>query len=458
MSIKSWIRPQFCKWISTAAVGVFLASASPALAAMTFVSVNSNAVSSVDLTDLTKPIIYGGLAGSCTSTDGTNTTTCDSCTGTVATCNKNNIYNDLKVAFQVSTATSGFVVGDAILLNNAGNPQALLTTPVLSTDGTLTVILTWGEICQAISNGNGSGCSASASGSFSIGLKNSTATETIAITVKLRVADAGDANLTFYDDCDDLDTGGKNSGACHFEAARGDEKVYADRLAFSSGYPDSSAATGIPYKDVLLFYESGNPDEAGIDATLMAKITNKSNFATLNASTATAGTVTDNRVTGLSNNTRYCFRMANRDATGVISYWTPADAFLAGQVCTTPTKVVGLLDDKSCFIATAAFGSSMAPEVESFRQFRNQYLMTNPVGKAFVHFYYKHSPYYANLIAESEVAKAAVRAALWPILLFARVALVFGFWITLAFAGLCALGIYEIYRRFFIGRRFRGEL
>jgi hypothetical protein len=100
----------------------------------------------------------------------------------------------------------------------------------------------------------------------------------------------------------------------------------------------------------------------------------------------------------------------------------------------------------------------MAPEVESFRQFRNHFLLTNPVGKSFVRFYYKHSPYYANLIAQSEVAREAVRVFLWPLLVFAKVSLVFGFWLTVVFSALSALGIYEVYRRFFLGRRFRGEL
>src|SRR5262249_36600880 len=45
-----------------------------------------------------------------------------------------------------------------------------------------------------------------------------------------------------------------------------------------------------------------------------------------------------------------------------------------------------------CFIATAAFGTPMAQEVQILCAFRDQYLLTNWLGQAFIALYYRYSP------------------------------------------------------------------
>jgi hypothetical protein len=41
----------------------------------------------------------------------------------------------------------------------------------------------------------------------------------------------------------------------------------------------------------------------------------------------------------------------------------------------------------SCFIATAAYGSSSHPHLKVLRQFRDKYLLSNKLGRTFVEFY-----------------------------------------------------------------------
>jgi YVTN family beta-propeller protein len=67
-----------------------------------------------------------------------------------------------------------------------------------------------------------------------------------------------------------------------------------------------------------------------------------------------------------------------------------------------------------CFIATAAYGSDMAYEVRVLRQFRGR-LWEYAAGRAFVRFYYRNSPPIAQMIRGSDGARAAVRAALMPL-------------------------------------------
>jgi uncharacterized repeat protein (TIGR02543 family) len=68
-----------------------------------------------------------------------------------------------------------------------------------------------------------------------------------------------------------------------------------------------------------------------------------------------------------------------------------------------------------CFIATAAYGSYLDPHVYVLRNFRDRYLLTNGIGKAFVDFYYRYSPPVAAYIERHEVLKVATRWALSPV-------------------------------------------
>jgi len=75
-----------------------------------------------------------------------------------------------------------------------------------------------------------------------------------------------------------------------------------------------------------------------------------------------------------------------------------------------------------CFIATAAYGTPMAKEIEILRGFRDEYLLTNPVGKALVEFYYRVSPPVAEFITEHSSLKPIVRAGLLPAVAMSTIA------------------------------------
>jgi len=75
-----------------------------------------------------------------------------------------------------------------------------------------------------------------------------------------------------------------------------------------------------------------------------------------------------------------------------------------------------------CFIATAAYGTPMAEEIQILREFRDGYLLPNPAGQALVDLYYKVSPPVAEFITAHPGLKSVVRAGLVPAVAMSNVA------------------------------------
>lgn len=65
-----------------------------------------------------------------------------------------------------------------------------------------------------------------------------------------------------------------------------------------------------------------------------------------------------------------------------------------------------------CFIATAAYGTETAAELDILRDFRDQVLLKNALGSRFVEAYYKLSPPVADFIAKNDFLRAVVREVL----------------------------------------------
>ena len=71
-----------------------------------------------------------------------------------------------------------------------------------------------------------------------------------------------------------------------------------------------------------------------------------------------------------------------------------------------------LLKEKTppgCFIATAAYGTETAEQIDVLRAFRDQVLLQSPSGSQFVAWYYQASPPVADFISENSLLRTVVR-------------------------------------------------
>ena len=66
----------------------------------------------------------------------------------------------------------------------------------------------------------------------------------------------------------------------------------------------------------------------------------------------------------------------------------------------------------ACFIATAAYGTETASQLDILRDFRDQVLLDSTLGSRFVMAYYRVSPPVADFIAKSDFLRAVVREVL----------------------------------------------
>lgn len=91
-----------------------------------------------------------------------------------------------------------------------------------------------------------------------------------------------------------------------------------------------------------------------------------------------------------------------------------------------------------CFIATAAFGTPLAKEINILRQFRDRILLRYKAGRSFVFWYYRHSPSVAYYISNHSVFKIFVRIMLYPLIGIAWI-LLHKVFLYLIFGMICVL-------------------
>ncbi|MGQ9545693.1 MAG: CFI-box-CTERM domain-containing protein [Dehalococcoidia bacterium] len=115
----------------------------------------------------------------------------------------------------------------------------------------------------------------------------------------------------------------------------------------------------------------------------------------------TADGTYDEVLTGLAAKTEYEFKAQLRYDGTVIEG--------AIRRFTTATGATIRFTDLFCFIATAAYGTTSAKQIDVLREFRDVALLENEAGRLFVGLYYRLSPPIAGVIARSDLLRTIVR-------------------------------------------------
>jgi len=384
-------------------------------------------------TQATTPTIFGGYTGPNNGCSGSpaSTSTCDSCTGgtTLATCNPTSIHPTLLLSITLLPVASSLTGASPPRVrwkfSSSASVYPIANTPSLAAGQPFTAQIAWATLCAAAGGDGTCTTDITSSQSFSIWID----TDNNDATIEEKV----DFNFVFryVTGADRLSgscpAGGPNNsvateGICDYTVYRGDQKVYILEYAAGSNELTTDNAA-VKYNRIAMFYVK-NAGIATITTNSPKLILNLTNNA------PSAPEITDQRITSLENDVKYCFALGNMDQTGNITRFPVQfeleNAANDAKFCATPSQVVGLLDDKHCFIATATYGSTMASEVQTFRNFRNKFLLNSSFGKSFVNFYYTWGPEAAEWISHNAFLKTLSLWALWPMLLFVKLCLAWG--------------------------------
>ncbi len=180
-------------------------------------------------------------------------------------------------------------------------------------------------------------------------------------------------------------------------------------LALPAG-PTNLTATKVSATQIDLSWSDNSDPEFPEDGfTIERRNGTSGNYAEL----ATVGQDVTTYSDVLGDGWTYYYRVRAYNGLGNSSYSNEATPPLPGPV------------DGGCFLATAAFGSPLEHHVQALRDFRDRYLLTTPIGNAFVSLYYTLSPPLADFIAKNEALRAAVRVGLFPLAGFSYTGLYF---------------------------------
>ncbi|MCC7404272.1 MAG: hypothetical protein IT288_07735 [Bdellovibrionales bacterium] len=397
-------------------------------------------------------IIYGGFAGSestgCTANgDGT----CNNCSTSLLACNEKRVMlaSELQVSVKSDSAET---TGPVILTTSDGNTQIGTDGDRVGKNTIGTVKLSWSTLCSAaLSTGAAASCATTTSPSAVATLKvgvdeddngqlSSSEGDTIQVKVHLPVS------ADTIEHCDDP-AGTFTDGVCAFTAFPGDEKVYIEDIDPTTTFPNSG---NIQFSHARFFYSTVG-FTSGADGPNPG-----SDFGHVDIPIETQGDeyfLSKNNISDLSNDSYYFFRISMLDQAGNVSFITSDTAiqFACGAAASAlgpnptddancpfiahPDEVVGLLsEDVNCFIATAAYGSSLDQHLKTFRAFRSKVLLPTKWGKALVRKYYQLGPYASRWLNDHSWLKPLVRLLLWPLWAWTAVALKFG-------GGLASLGL-----------------
>ena len=171
-------------------------------------------------------------------------------------------------------------------------------------------------------------------------------------------------------------------------------------------------------------------------STTLTTTTVTSTSTTTSSSTTTTTTTTSTTYTSTSYSptitTPTTFSTTSAYLTTTTTTTTPTVSLTSQVLTITTTTTTAIVTTtpaaRACIIASVAYGSELAPEVQFLREFRGAAVMSTFAGAQFMRvfnvFYYSFSPELAELTAGSPLLQAIVRTLIYPLLASLRLAAV----------------------------------
>jgi len=201
---------------------------------------------------------------------------------------------------------------------------------------------------------------------------------------------------------------------------------YDEGTAFSAVYkvtvPGGATPGTYTFTGSLDYSIDGEPDEVAVAGNTRVKVLDE---YTLTITSSSGGSVTMPSGTGpfTYREGKVVYLKAEPDTGYNFVNWSGADSAM-GSNATKAATIITMDDDYSiqanfaepeepgggmCFIATAAYGTSTAKQLDVLREFRDDVLLKSTLGSRLVDLYYKVSPPIADFISENGVVRTLVR-------------------------------------------------
>jgi hypothetical protein len=359
-----------------------------------------------------------------------STSRCSSCEGTANggnpdICNETYVPASSSITFTYKSSSKGYPkltggpsgTGTKITISGAGTVE-------VEAGQTITFSALWSDICAATKSD--STCGIDHTGTLKVGVALSNSDDAFLDSASIAMTLVGNS-ATFLQttSCSGLTT---DLGLCDYTLFPGDEKAYVENLN-SNNMP--TGLSGLYFNRIRFYYVKVATTADCATASFVNNPPGNATAGALDIGVDTTGDKTgflqNDILQPLENDGVYCFRTASIDQAGNIGFWTTTVKDVS------PSEVVGYFTEtQNCFVATAAYGSTLDPHVGTFREFRDKILLNSFLGKKFVNFYYLRSPHWASIISKSETLRSIARIGLWPFWLMAKISLKISWPATLA--------------------------